>query len=150
MLTQLATIKTRLGIDPTDVTNDDALTFSIEAVSARFDRECKRTFARTVDAIHEFEPSDLELSPPCYPIESVTRFELITSDEEGWVEQPDVRFILRRKCVIALGSRLGALPQFGRVTYTGGYVLPGNTIGAGQTALPADLESAAIETVAFW
>jgi hypothetical protein len=31
----------------------------------------------------------------------------------------------------------------GRVTYTGGYVLPGASPGAGQTALPDDLESAA-------
>jgi len=37
-----------------------------------------------------------------------------------------------------------------RVTYTGGYVLPGDTVGAGQTALPADLEQAAVEQVASW
>ncbi len=41
-------------------------------------------------------------------------------------------------------------PQLGRVTYTGGYVLPGATPGPAQTALPADLESAAVEQVASW
>ena len=41
-------------------------------------------------------------------------------------------------------------PQLARVTYTGGYVLPGTAPAAGQTALPADLESAAIEQVAAW
>ena len=37
-----------------------------------------------------------------------------------------------------------------QMTYTGGYVLPGTTPGAGQVALPADLESAAVEQVAAW
>ncbi|HWW02583.1 MAG TPA: hypothetical protein VNZ64_22990 [Candidatus Acidoferrum sp.] len=35
-------------------------------------------------------------------------------------------------------------------TYTGGYVLPGTTPGAGQTPLPDDLERAAVEQVAYW
>ena len=37
-----------------------------------------------------------------------------------------------------------------RVTYTGGYVLPGTSPGSGQTALPADVEQAATEQVAAW
>ena len=37
-----------------------------------------------------------------------------------------------------------------RITYTGGYVLPGDTPDAGQTALPDDLEQAAVEQVAYW
>jgi len=32
----------------------------------------------------------------------------------------------------------------------GGYVLPGTTPSAGQTALPDDLEQAAVEQVAYW
>jgi len=36
------------------------------------------------------------------------------------------------------------------VTYTAGYVLPGDTPAAGQTALPDDLEQAAVEQVAYW
>ena len=36
------------------------------------------------------------------------------------------------------------------MTYTGGYVLPGDTPALGQTALPADLEQAAIEQAATW
>ena len=37
-----------------------------------------------------------------------------------------------------------------RVTYTGGYVLPGNTPGQGQAPLPPDLEQAAVEQATFW
>jgi hypothetical protein len=50
-------------------------------------------------------------------------------------------------------SQLSTLnPQLAqaRVTYTGGYVLPGTTATAGQTPLPAALESAALEQVAAW
>ena len=36
------------------------------------------------------------------------------------------------------------------MTYTGGYVLPGDTPAAGQTALPDDLEQAAVEQLAYW
>jgi len=36
------------------------------------------------------------------------------------------------------------------VTYTGGYVLPGTDAEAGQTALPKDIELAALEQVAYW
>jgi len=36
------------------------------------------------------------------------------------------------------------------VTYTGGYVLPGDTASAGQTPLPDDLEQAAVEQVSYW
>jgi hypothetical protein len=37
----------------------------------------------------------------------------------------------------------------GRLTYTGGYVLPGTAPGAEQKVLPADVEDAAIEQVRF-
>ena len=37
-----------------------------------------------------------------------------------------------------------------RVTLAGGYVLPGDTPGPGQTPLPSDLEQAAVEQVAYW
>jgi len=36
------------------------------------------------------------------------------------------------------------------VTYTCGYVLPGTAPAPGQTALPDDLEDAAVEQIAFW
>jgi len=36
------------------------------------------------------------------------------------------------------------------LTYTAGYVLPGTSPSAGQTALPDDLEQAAVEQVAYW
>src|SRR5690242_6036529 len=102
MLTQLATVKARLEILSSDVSHDDLLTRAIEAVSARFDRECNRTLARTVDGKQEFAPGDAEIIARCYPIETVTKFELKASEAEGWIEQTGVSYVLRVGCVISL------------------------------------------------
>ena len=157
MLTQLATVKARLALTVSDY--DELLTGAIKGVSARFDRECNRAFARTVNATHEFDAGALELRPECYPIESVSKFELKANETDGWTEQTGVEFLIRRQCVISLRHSLSSLPStlsplptscLGRVTYTGGYVLPGTMPGAGQTPLPDDLEQAAVEQVAYW
>jgi len=151
MLTQLSTIKARLGIDPVELRHDSLLTNAILAVSARFDKECNRALGRTVNATHEFDGCDREIVPLCYPIEAVSKFDLKTSEADGWVEQTGVQYLIRRSCVVSLESPLsGSMQSVGRVTYTGGYVLPGTTPGAGQTALPDDLEQAAVEQVAAW
>jgi hypothetical protein len=157
MLTQLATVKARLDILASDNSHDDLLTRAIEAVSARFDRECNRTLARTVGVVQEFPATDAEVIASCYPIEAITKFEVKVTESEGWRDQADVRYILRRGCVISLITPLSFIPeilsvgpQVARVTYTGGYVMPGNEVGPGLVGLPADLESAAIEQVAAW
>ena len=155
MLTQLATVKARLEIAPATTTYDDLLTAAIEAVSARFDRNCCRMLARAVGATQEFGATDTEIVAMRYPIETVTKFELKSSEADGWVEQTGVSYLIRQACVVSLTLPLSLLPQavtpqVARVTYTGGYVLPGTTPGAGQTALPDDLESAAVEQVAAW
>lgn len=157
MLTQLATVKARLTILAGDTQFDDLLTRAIEAVSARFDRECNRTLARTVGATQEFGATETEIVACCYPIETVTKFELKTTEAEGWVEQAGAGYVLRGGCVISLRFPLSFVfqaswfgPQVGRVTYTGGYVLPGTEAGSGQTALPGDLEFAAVEQVVVW
>ena len=153
MLTQLATVKQRLALQNIDTQYDDLLTRVIGAVSGRFDLECNRTLARTIGATHEFPIRDTENPVPCYPIETVVRFETKATEALGWVEQPDIDYIIRGRCVVSLYSLL-PIPapeaQLARLIYTGGYVLPGNTPEPGQAALPADLENAAIEQIAFW
>src|SRR5215831_18253852 len=109
MLTQLTTVKARLALTVTDY--DELLTSTIKAVSARFDRECNRAFARTVNATHEFDAGELELRPECYPIESVSKFELKSSEGNGWTESAGVEFLLRRQCVISLRHPLSSLPS---------------------------------------
>src|SRR4051812_31113608 len=143
MLTLLSTVKTRLAIDEFDLTYDTILTNAINAISFRFDKETNRTLARTVNITQEFDAADTEICLDCYPFESLTRFELKSTEAEGWIEQTGIDFLIRNGCVLTLHSAFrtpqSALGQ-ARITYTGGYVLPGTTPGAGQTALPANLE----------
>jgi hypothetical protein len=150
MLTQLSTLKTRLAILDSDTTNDTLLINAIKATSARFDAECNRTLARTENCIYEFPADSIEVCCPCYPIETLSRFELKTSEASGWIEQTGVEHLIRGQCVISLARPLGDFRAQGRVVYTGGYVLPGTPAEVGQTALPADLEQGAVEQVAYW
>ena len=151
MLTQLSTVKSRLAIDEFDVKNDALLTTAIQGISARFDKECNRTFARAVDCVDEFTADDTEIRVACYHIETVSKFELKSNESDGWIEQPEIEHLIRRNCVISLTERLGNWREQGRVTYTGGYVLPTDAeAAAGQTALPDDLEQAAVEQVVYW
>src|SRR6266478_3197869 len=151
MLTQLSTVKSRLALVVTDY--DDLLTNAIKAVSARFDKECNRTLARTASVTHEFDATDTEVMPPCYPVESVTKFELKSNETDGWSEQTGVQYLIRRQCVISLSSPLrtpNSALCTARIQYAAGYVLPGDTPAADQTALPDDLEQAAVAHVAYW
>jgi hypothetical protein len=157
MLTTLSTVKSRLVIDLSDPQLDPLLTNAIAAVSARFDLECRRSLARTANALYEFDAADTEILVPCYPIESVARFELKTTEAEGWVEQPGIDYLIRRNCILSLSAPISAacfpLSAFpmARVVYTGGYVLPGDPpLPAPCSPLPAALEQAAVEQVAFW
>ena len=153
MLTTLTTIKSRLSIIDTDTTRDALLTTAIQAVSARFDTETNRTLSRTVDFRQEFDADTTEIIAACFPIETVTKFELKTSEVSGWIEQPLPDFLVRSACVISLGAPFSApyaSPSLARVTYTAGYVLPGEPDVPAGTRLPADLEQAAVEQIAFW
>ena len=160
MLTQLSTLKSRLAIDQANPQYDDLLTSAIKSLSARFDKETNRTLARTENATFEFGPRDTELSPPCYPIESVTKFETKSSEATGWQEiSPAPDFLLRSSRIISLAAPLNPQlsplnPQLARVTCTGGYLLPGSPppdppVAACQ-GLPDDLEQAAVEQIAYW
>ncbi len=157
MLSTLAALKARLSIPDTDPQHDDLLTGVLTALSARFDQETNRTLARTINATFEFDPADTEICVPVYPIESVSKFELKTTEAEGWVEQTNIDYIIRRACITSLPAPLNLQPatfnfqqSIARVTYTGGYVLPGTTPSPGQTPLPSDLEQACIEQAAAW
>jgi hypothetical protein len=153
MLTQLTTVKSRLALTVTDY--DDLLTSAIKAITTRFDKETNRTLARTTGHTDEFSATDTEVPVSCFPIESVTKWETKSNETDGWTEQTSVQYLIRRSCVISLLNPLSSIlnppsPSIARVTYTGGYVLPGDTPAAGQTALPDDLEQAAVEQVAYW
>ena len=149
MMTQLNTVKGRLGIDEFDVKYDGLLTRAIKAVGKRFEKICRRRFERTVDFQQEFGVREVEIALLVYPMEAVTKFETREKETDAWVEKTGVEYLVEAGCVVSLKKRLGDCGM-GRVTYTGGYVLPGTTVGVGQTALPDDLEQAAVEQVSAW
>lgn len=149
-LCQLAAVKARLAIDQANTDEDSILTNAIAAISARFDRETTRTLARSAAATYEFNAEEREILPPRYPIESVSAFAVKSNETDGFETQSDVTYRIRGGVVIELDVALGTRAQIGRVTYAGGYVLPGATATGVQTALPADLREAAVEQVAYW
>src|SRR3954468_21268590 len=129
MLSTLSSLKARFAIPDLNVEFDDLLTTALTALSARFDRETNRTLTRTANTTHEFDPCETEIIPPCYPIESVSKFETKSTEAEGWVQQSNVDYLIKRSTVITLSSPLSTInsssPSTCRLTYTGGYVLPG-------------------------
>jgi hypothetical protein len=148
MLTQLLTVKDRLKI--TDVIDDDYLTGLINAASDLFDRHCNRKFARGEALYQEFRGDELEVALERYPIEAIVGFELKRTEDDDWQDCNDPAYVVRFDCIVSLQTALGTSFDQARVTYVGGYVLPGTTPEEWQTALPADVEQACIEQVAFW
>lgn len=148
-LAELVTIRTRLGIE--DAVDDGILTNFIGWAGDLFESYCHRSFERSTTATDEFGADEREVSLSRTPVESVTAIALKSTEAEGWVDQsPLPDFLLRKKCILTLAAQLGTRDELGRVTYTGGYVLPGTEPTEGQTALPKAIEQACIEQVAYW
>jgi hypothetical protein len=82
MLTQLGTVKARLDITSSDATHDGFLTRAIEAIGARFDRECNRTLARTVGATQE-------------PVATNIVTALVTNFVPAWLVSPTPKRCIR-------------------------------------------------------
>ena len=152
MLTTLVAIKSRLGLDTFDTTDDPLLTNLLKHVSARFAGECNRIFDYGAALTYESRADQLNIVVDHPPIELVSKFELKSTEFEGWLLLSAIDYLLSpQKTLIELAQPLGQSGQLGRVTYTGGYILPGGTLAsAGQTPLPDDLEQACIEQVAYW
>src|ERR1043166_3247059 len=106
MLAQPSTGTTRLAIDAFGLPYDDILINTINAISFRFDNETNRSLARTVNLTQEFEADDTEICLACYPFESLTRFELKTTEAEGWIVQTGIDFLIRNRCILSLHSPL--------------------------------------------
>jgi len=151
MLTQLSTIKARLGLEQFDTTDDLVLTNLLRHVSGRFAIECNRIFDYRAATTFEFRAEQTNIIVDRPPIELVSQFDLKNTEAEGLLPQLAIDYLLSpRKSVIELPEPIGISGQIGRVTYTGGYILPGTTPTGNQIALPDELELACIEQVAYW
>lgn len=150
MLTQLDTLKKRLGIEIVDLKDDELLTRLINHAGGRFDLQCNRKFHRNADAVEEFPADETEILPACYPVESVASFHLKDSEAAGWVAQTGYDFLILRECVVRLSVALGFNGQRAKMTYAGGYRMPGEIFVPPGFTLPSEIESCAIEQCAYW
>ena len=156
MLTTLSSLKSRLHLADADVQDDAFLSSLLALVSARFERECNRSFGYLQNATDDFPGDELELRVSRYPIdESVPiTFQLLTSAAAGWQPVPDADYLPRAGCIISLPSPIGSARDQLRVIYAGGYRLPdsgGSPAPAGSgVPLPDDLQFCAVEQVAYW
>lgn len=127
MLTTVDRARTMLRVDPAD---DDLLALLIPAASTAIETYCNRKFGRA----EYTEWVDVRragfILMRNYPIESVA-----TIDGETDLAAYDID---KEKGVISKSGWSGSKPI--AVTYTAGYVLPGETVIEGSTALPADIE----------
>ncbi len=154
MITTLSTLKARLKIDEFDTTEDTLLTFLIQHCGERFDQECNRKFERSEGAYFEFQADRDSFTPLRFPIESITAWHLKSDETEGFVEQATPTYVISSpgevKCIVSITYPLGTADEIARITYTGGYVMPGGTASGAQTALPPAIEDAALQQLSVW
>lgn len=149
MLTTIEHLRARCGLDAFDTSQDTLLTALAGLVGARFERDCNRFFDRVAAAADEFSGDEVCLAVMRTPIESVASFHLKTNETDGWELQDGVDYLLIGANLVELPAPLGTRAQRLKVTYAGGYVLPGATAGAGQTALPQEIEDAVLQQCAY-
>src|SRR2546429_1398839 len=101
MITQLSTVKARLGIDDFNVQYDALLSKAIRGVGKRFEKICRRRFERAVDFQQEFWIREVEIILVQYPLESVTKFETKEKEFDPWVEKTGVEYLVDQRCVIS-------------------------------------------------
>jgi hypothetical protein len=150
LLTTLPAVSARLGL--TDTTDDALLNSLIAYYSVRFEQYCQRQFGRVDGWTFEFEADRTEVVVDRYPVETIYGFDLKRNEREGWRPQPQTDYIILGTSVIRLQiGPLGSREERCRITYTGGYVLPADTVtdATVQTALPADIQQAMNEQI-YW
>lgn len=152
MITTLATLKARLGLEDADVKDDALLTQFLQYITGRFDNECNRVFGYTLNAVEEFEGDETEIRVRCFPIDEVQPITFLYRQRasDGWLTPNVSDYIVRRGCVISLVDRMADWKAQATVTYSGGYLLPdGSSPSQASVPLPADLQYAAVEQMAW-
>jgi len=142
-------LKNWLEIADTDTQFDALLTGLLMGVSSRFENDCHRGLTRQEAIVEILDGGRPSICLFRYPIESVT--EVVQSRTQDWdngdVMTEPLSYTTDKKSGILHRYPLRWLPwkQSIRVTYTGGFVLPGDTVGEGQIALPEDIQFAVLE-----
>lgn len=153
-LTTLESAKTFLGIDPTDTSLDDYLTFSINSASDMIESYCNRKFGLTVYKEFKQGRGSTKLILENYPVVSLNKLvindqnidvnEVIVLQDEGMLYRPNGGF----PEYTLVGGFLNPRPddtQFNvYVEYSAGYVLPKDASDTNPRTLPYDIELACL------
>ena len=125
----------------------------IALVTARFDNQTNRKLAYAQNTTDDFQGDETELRLSRYPIDETQpiTFQRLTKASEGWQAISDAEYVLRAGCIISLISEIGRWKQQIRVTYSGGYVLPGSNPppSTPNPQLPDDLQQSCVEQCAY-
>jgi len=155
MLCTLAQLKARLGIGDED--SDTLLTQIITGVSGQLQGEggCGRTLSLESDIVEYKtirEPRAASIWLSRYPVVSISEIKEATyndfDDADALTADDDFQFDPDSGEVHKTGWWLRGF-RTAKITYTGGYVLPGDVAGDGETELPDDIVEAAIEQASF-
>src|SRR5436309_61097 len=107
MLTTLPNLKSRLCLEAFATDDDPLLSNLLKHVSARFACECNRTFDYEAGLTCQFRADQINIIVERAPIEVVTRFDLKTTESEGWLLQAGIDYLLSpQKTVIELAQPL--------------------------------------------
>src|SRR5438128_593370 len=100
MFTQLATLKSRLSIDPFDIKDDTLLTNLILLVTARFDNQTNRKLAYSQNTTDDFQGDETELRLSRFPVDETQplTFQRLTKASEGWQAVTNADYVLRAGC----------------------------------------------------
>ena len=150
MLSTAAALQAFLALP--DASDNNLLSRYLDTVTAIFERYCSRKFQFTAGAVFGFRASDMEIVVDRYPILQVTDFQTRDNASSPWVSQmPGVDFEVELDAGIVrlLDAPFGAQNQLAQAIFDGGYLMPGDLLVVGATALPTELETAALEQAAF-
>lgn len=149
-LARLTDLRERLGLE--DSVDDALLTRLLAAFTAHAEQACNRHFGRSATATFRFSGDQTEVIVDRYPIESITTIALREAGESSFTTQTGLSYRLDEAAglISFVDGPPGTARDDARVTFIGGYVLPGGTVSTGQTALPKDIEHAALEQCAHW
>lgn len=150
----LQDVRDRVGTETSNTTDDAAIQDMIRGVSGQFDTYADRIFLlNSSDATETFSSFGRYLSVPRFPIVSVTSVKEASdydfSSATSLTVNDAYRVVNDKGYIYRLAASWSSGPDENQVVYKGGYVGPGATVSAGETALPNDIREAAIMQVQF-
>jgi len=145
-LVSVAQAKAYCGIETATTTWDTVLETLIDGVSEGFNRLCARTLAKATHTnVYLDGPEGRDLILPNFPVVSITS---IYEDDVELTADEDYRLYAEAGILRRIGGDWARGDRVIKITFVAGFVVLGSAPGTGETALPADLQLAALQQIA--